>query len=117
MRYLEHILLQLEVAETSYRYDSHKQRKSWRERLLTIQSRLFISVRLWSWSHLTCVQVVRVVSADVSDAGVGAVLEKAIQGMGCDVDVLVNCAGITHTATMLETPCEKYKVSIFSDCS
>lgn len=55
-----------------------------------------------------------VVAADV------AVLEEVREGLsrgvkeaGCEVDVLVNCAGITHTATMLETPNEKYQVQKF----
>lgn len=26
------------------------------------------------------------------------------------VDVLINCAGITHTASLVDTPTEKYKV-------
>ena len=29
------------------------------------------------------------------------------------VDVLINCAGITHTATMQETPSEKYQVGMY----
>ena len=55
-------------------------------------------------------QRVQVVSADVSDPGVGAVLERAMTEVGGQVDVLVNCAGITHTAAMVDTPMEKYQV-------
>ncbi len=54
------------------------------------------------------------ISADVSKAGVGEVLSKALEEAGVEVDVLVNCAGITHTATMIDTPVEKYQVTIYT---
>lgn len=49
-------------------------------------------------------------SADVSQPSVGQELDKAMEEMGRQVDILVNCAGITHTATMLDTPNEVYQV-------
>lgn len=56
-------------------------------------------------------QRVCVVAADVAVlAEVREGLNKVVREAGCEVDVLVNCAGITHTASMLETPDEKYQV-------
>ena len=52
------------------------------------------------------------VSADVSEPRVGEVLHRAMDEVGKQVDVLVNCAGITHTAPMIDTPSEKYQVLI-----
>ena len=51
------------------------------------------------------------VSADVSDASVVEILRKHVEDVGVAVDVLVNCAGITHTATMLDTPLNTYQVT------
>lgn len=52
------------------------------------------------------------ISADVSEPSVGEVLSEALDKEGQQVDVLVNCAGITHTATMMDTPKEKYQVHV-----
>lgn len=54
-------------------------------------------------------QRVHIISADVSEAA--AVKEKILTSVASSghVDVLINCAGITHTATMQETPSEKYQ--------
>ena len=55
-------------------------------------------------------QKVNTVSVDV-----GSLLEakyrltEAVKKLG-HVDVLVNCAGITHTATLVDTPAEKFQV-------
>ena len=38
-------------------------------------------------------------------------LTEAVKKLG-HVDVLVNCAGITHTATLVDTPAEKFQVSL-----
>lgn len=46
---------------------------------------------------------------------VGSILEakyrltEAVKKLG-HVDVLVNCAGITHTATLVDTPAERFQV-------
>lgn len=50
-----------------------------------------------------------VVSADVGDPSVVEQLTEYIREVGV-VDVLVNCAGITHTSTMASTPVNTYKV-------
>lgn len=50
------------------------------------------------------------VSADVSQESVIKSLKEAVKEAGREVDVLVNCAGITHTAPMIETPPHLYKV-------
>ncbi len=50
-----------------------------------------------------------VVSADVSDSSIVEQLTEYIQEVGV-VDVLVNCAGITYTAPMSNTPVQKYQV-------
>lgn len=47
----------------------------------------------------------------MSSVAVQKALEDAV-AMNGHVDVLVNCAGITHTATMLDTPSQKYEVSV-----
>lgn len=58
-------------------------------------------------------QRVCAVAADVSvQAEVEEGLGRSVKEVGCEVDVLVNCAGITHTATMLETASEKYQVLV-----
>ena len=49
------------------------------------------------------------VAADVSQVSVMEEIAKSEKEVG-SVDILVNCAGITHTATMLDTPPEKYEV-------
>lgn len=54
-------------------------------------------------------QRVQVVSADVSQESVIESLKDAVKEAGREVDVLVNCAGITHTAPMTETPPHLYK--------
>ena len=50
------------------------------------------------------------VSADIAES---AVLEQIAETMEKEgpVDVLVNCAGITCTAAMTDTPIQSYKVS------
>jgi short-subunit dehydrogenase len=54
------------------------------------------------------------VSADVSQASIGEELSRALEEeVGQEVDVLVNCAGITHTATMVDTPNETYQVNLY----
>lgn len=40
-------------------------------------------------------------------------LDSAMQEIGQEVDVLINCAGITHTATILQTPNKTFQVSPF----
>lgn len=39
-------------------------------------------------------------------------LADAVESFG-HVDVLVNCAGITHTATLVDTPSERFQVSLW----
>ncbi len=67
-----------------------------------------------------CVQTVYVVSADIGSVAVKDSLADAVRSNG-HVDVLVNCAGITHTATLQDTPSEKYEVhrlhSMVSHCN
>ena len=49
-------------------------------------------------------------SADVSSLDdVRGHMTEAVKKIG-HVDVLVNCAGITHTGTLVETPPEKFDV-------
>ena len=38
-------------------------------------------------------------------------LSEAVKKLG-HVDVLVNCAGVTHTGMLLDTPAEKFQVAI-----
>ena len=49
------------------------------------------------------------VSADVANPAVVEQLTEYVRVLG-PVDVLVNCAGITHTATMANTSVETYQV-------
>lgn len=43
-------------------------------------------------------------------------LTEAVKKLG-HVDVLVNCAGITHTATLVDTPSERFQVCpCFTPC-
>ena len=51
------------------------------------------------------------VSGDVGEDEVVGTLESALQEIGKEVDVLINCAGITHTATMIQTPNRAFQVS------
>ena len=52
-----------------------------------------------------------VVAADIAVLSeVREGLERGVKEVGCEVDVLVNCAGITYTAAMVDTPDEKYQV-------
>ena len=55
----------------------------------------------------------RTVSADVGSLGVKGAVQEVVRHMG-HVDVLVNCAGITHTAPLHETPPEKCEVNCIS---
>lgn len=56
-------------------------------------------------------QCVQTVAADVAVlAEVTEGVSRVVTETGCEVDVLVNSAGITHTAAMLDTPSEKYQV-------
>lgn len=48
-------------------------------------------------------------SADVSSVDVKDKLLEAVASNG-HVDVLINCAGITHTGALVDTPMEKYEV-------
>ena len=50
-----------------------------------------------------------ILAADVSSVDIKEALQVAVTANG-HVDVLVNCAGITHTATMVDTPSHKYEV-------
>ena len=59
-----------------------------------------------------CVKRVCTVPGDVSKVEVGEVLSKAVVEIGKTVDVLINCAGITHTAALLDTPVKTYQVRI-----
>ena len=65
------------------------------------------------YNFYPCSQRVHIISADVSEAT--AVKEKILTSVASSghVDVLINCAGITHTATMQETPSEKYQVGMY----
>ena len=58
-------------------------------------------------------QQVQTIAADVAvlTAEVTEGVSRVVTETGCEVDVLVNSAGITHTATMLDTPSDKYKVA------
>lgn len=58
-------------------------------------------------------QRVHTVSADVGSLGVKDALKEVVRQMG-HVDVLVNCAGTTHTAPLHETPPETCQVSYVS---
>jgi len=58
-------------------------------------------------------QRVHTVSADVGSLGVKDALKEVVRQMG-HVDVLVNCAGTTHTAPLHETPPETCQVNCLS---
>ena len=54
-------------------------------------------------------------SGDVSR---GDIRDKLLEGVAKTghVDVLINCAGMAHTATLLDTPPEKYEVKYGRVC-
>ena len=57
-------------------------------------------------------QRVCTVAGDVSAADIGDTLCNAVKDIGKSVDILINCAGITHTGTLLDTPNKIYQVSV-----
>ncbi len=55
-------------------------------------------------------QRVYTVSGDVSDKSIADKLLESVSRNVTSIHVLINCAGITHTAPMVLTPADKYEV-------
>ena len=74
-----------------------------------VRTYLRCMVVLTSYSLLFPLQKVYILSADVSSVDIKDKLLEAVAANG-HVDVLINCAGMTHTAALVDTPMEKYEV-------